>query len=101
MKLANAPIEKICIENPVGVLSTKWRKPDQIVQPWMFGHEESKKTCLWLKNLPLLEPTKVMEVRNRNLTPSGNNKVGEQKNRWKIRSKTYQGLADAMAAQWG
>ena len=103
MALANANIPKICIENPVGIMSTLWRKPSQIVQPWMFGHPESKATCLWLKGIPLLIPTKnvkaEMELLPRNkqmrmhyLPPSPN--------RWKIRSETYQGIADAMAERW-
>lgn len=99
--LMEAPIEKICIENPVSVISTKIRKPDQIIQPWMFGHEESKKTCLWLKNLPKLRETRIMEIRNRNLTPSGQNKLGPSPDRWKERSRTYTGIAEAMAEQWG
>jgi hypothetical protein len=94
--LANAPIPRIAIENPIGKLSSVWRKPDQIVQPWMFGHGETKSTCLWLKNLPLLQPTKIVEGREPKvhwLSPS--------KDRWKLRSITYQGIADAMAEQWG
>jgi len=100
-KLLDAPIPKICLENPVSIISTKIRKPNQIIQPWMFGHEESKKTCLWLKDLPLLVPTQIMVVRNKNLTPSGQNKLGPSPDRWKLRSKTYQGIADAMANTWG
>jgi hypothetical protein len=100
-KLLDAPIPKIALENPVSVISSKIRKPDQIIQPWMFGHEESKKTCLWLKNLPKLVPTKIMEIRNRNLTPSGQNKLTPSPTRWMDRSRTYQGIADAMAEQWG
>jgi len=99
--LMNAPIPKICIENPVSVISTRIRKPDQIIQPWMFGHEETKTTCLWLKNLPKLQPTKIMQIRNRNLTPSGRNKIAPSPDRWKIRSRTYLGVAEAMAIQWG
>ncbi len=99
--LVFADIPKICVENPVSIMSTIHRKPDQIIQPWMFGHEESKKTCLWLKELPKLVPTKIMEVRNRNLTPSGQNKLGPSPTRWMDRSRTYQGIADAMAEQWG
>lgn len=99
--LLDAPIPRIALENPVGIISTRIRKPDQIIQPWQFGHEETKKTCLWLKNLPLLVPTKVMEVRNRNLTPSGQNKLGPSPTRWMERSRTYQGIAEAMAEQWG
>ena len=96
-----SPIPKICIENPVGIISTKIRKPDQIIQPYEYGHEETKKTCLWLKNLPKLTPTKIMERRNRNLTPSGQNKLAPGLTRWKERSRTYLGIAEAMANQWG
>lgn len=99
--LMDADIPKICIENPISVISTKIRKPDQIIQPWMFGHTESKATCTWLKNLSLLVPTQVMSVRNSNLTPSGQNKHGPSPDRWKIRSRTYTGIATAMAEQWG
>ena len=104
-QLMNAPIERIAIENPVSVISTRVRKPDQIVQPWWFGHDASKKTCLWLKNLPLLASTKMLpgdaKTRRSNQTASGQNKLPPSKDRWKIRSATYQGIADAMAAQWG
>ena len=100
-KLLFAPIDKICLENPVSVISSKIRRPDQIIQPWQFGHEETKTTCLWLKNLPKLVPTNIMETRNKNLTPSGQNKIGPSKDRWKIRSRTYLGIAKAMASQWG
>lgn len=96
MLLAKASIPRIAIENPVCVMSTLWRKPDQVVQPWQFGHGETKATCLWLKNLPLLQPTKIVtgrEARIHNMSPGPD--------RWKERSKTYQGIADAMAAQWG
>ena len=99
--LLNAPIDKICLENPVSIISTRIRKPDQIIQPWQFGHEETKTTCLWLKNLPPLMSTQEMEVRNRNLTPSGQNKLGPSPDRWKERSRTYPGIASAMASQWG
>jgi site-specific DNA-cytosine methylase len=103
--LLTAPIPRIALENPVGIISTRIRKPSQIIQPWMFGHPESKTTCLWLKNLPQLEPTKVLDVppdgRWANQTPSGQNKLGPSPDRWKIRSRTYQGIADAMAKQWG
>lgn len=94
-------VEKICIENPVSVISTKIRKPDQIIQPYEFGHEETKKTCLWLKNLSKLKPTKIMEIRNKNLTPSGQNKLGPSPTRSMDRSRTYLGIAEAMAEQWG
>lgn len=100
--LLGADIPKIVLENPVGCISTRIRKPDQIIQPWMFGEDASKKTCLWLKGLPKLEPTKII-IRERydNQTPSGQNKLGPSKDRWKLRSVTYQGIADAMAEQWG
>jgi len=100
--LWNAPIDKICIENPVGVLSTRSKlgKATQYIQPWQFGHPETKKTGLWLKNLPLLKETKIEEERNKNLTPSGQNKLGPSEDRWKLRSLTYQGIATAMSEQW-
>lgn len=96
MKLANAPIDKICIENPVCIMSSRWRKPDQTIQPWMFGHGEVKKTCFWLKNLPKLNPTDIVEGREARV-----HLMPESKKRWKERSRTYQGIADAMADQWG
>lgn len=102
--LLDAPIKMIALENPVGIISSKIRKPDQIIQPWMFGHPEAKKTCLWLKGLPLLKPTNILSLPEKgywdNQTPSGQNKLGPSPDRWKIRSKTYQGIADAMANQW-
>jgi len=99
--LLDAPIKKIALENPVGVISTKIRKPDQIIQPWQFGHDASKRTCLWLKNLPLLAPTNIIiKERYANQTPSGQNKLGPSPDRSKLRSITYQGIADAMAEQW-
>jgi hypothetical protein len=106
--LMDAPIPKIAIENPISVISSRIRKPDQTVNPYEFGHDASKKTCLWLKNLPLLKPTQVIEpriVNGRkrwgNQTDSGQNKLPPSDDRWKIRSETYQGIADAMAHQWG
>lgn len=100
--LMDAPIHKICIENPIGCISTKIRKPDQKIQPWQFGHDASKNTCLWLKNLPPLIPTDVIKKeRYANQTPSGQNNLGPSKDRWKIRSETYLGIAEAMATQWG
>ncbi len=103
--LMGSGIPRICVENPVSVISTKIRKPDQIIQPYQFGHPESKKTCLWLTNLPQLYPTKTLTIgpgqRWQNQTPSGQNKLGPSADRWKLRSKTYQGIADAMADQWG
>jgi hypothetical protein len=94
--LMDAPIPKIAIENPISRISTAIRKPDQIIQPWQFGHGETKATCLWLKGLPKLTPTSVVagrEARVHRMPPSPD--------RWKERSRTYQGIADAMAAQWG
>lgn len=84
------------VENPIGKLSTAWRKPDQIIQPWMFGHGETKATCLWLRNLPKLEPTDINPLRFNRV-----HEKGESKDRWKARSRTYQGIADAMVQQWG
>ena len=94
--LLDAPIKHIALENPVSIISSKIRKPDQIIQPWQFGHGETKKTCLWLKNLPKLKPTKVVDGREQRIW-----KLPPSKDRWKIRSKTFQGIADAMAEQWG
>lgn len=101
MAMVNAPIERIAIENPIGIMSTKYRKPDQIIQPWQFGEDASKATCLWLKNLPLLIPTNIiLKERYKNQTPSGQNNLPPSHDRWKKRSKTYLGIADAMADQW-
>lgn len=104
-QLLDAPIERIALENPVSVISTYIRKPDQIIQPWMFGHEASKKTCLWLKNLPHLEATNVVNKGERHVTKSGKSlpawyNLPPSPDRWKIRSTTFQGIADAMAYQW-
>lgn len=100
--LMDAPIPRICIENPVSIISTRIRTPDQIVQPWMFGHDASKKTCLWLKNLPKLTPTNIItKGRYANQTASGQNKLGPSPTRAHERSRTYSGLAEAMATQWG
>jgi hypothetical protein len=102
LALANAPIDKIAIENPVGIMSTIYRKPDCIIQPWMFGDDASKKTCLWLKNLPVLFPTHSSWKKiYSNQTPSGQNKLGPSPERARLRSKTYQGIANAFASQWG
>lgn len=108
LELANANIPRIAIENPIGVLSTRWRKPDQIIQPYQFGHDASKATCLWLKNLPVLAATEYVEPRIvdgkkrwSNQTDSGQNKLGPSPDRWKMRSITYAGIANAMAQQWG
>jgi hypothetical protein len=129
--LMDAPIHRIAIENPVSCISSRIRKPDQIVQPWWFGDDASKKTCFWLKNLPELKGTSVVNPRYScscgqvfdyslgkhgcpnclgegkvreiwaNQTPSGQNKLGPSADRWKLRSVTYQGIANAMAEQWG
>lgn len=98
-------VPKIALENPVGVISSTIRPPDQIIQPWMFGHPESKKTCLWLKGLPLLVPTDVLTKPPgghwQNQTPSGQNKLGPSPTRARERARTYAGVAWAMATQWG
>lgn len=96
LSLAKVDIPRIAIENPVGIISSLWRTPDQIVQPWMFGHGETKATCLWLKNLPHLVPTNIVDGRAARI-----HRMPPSENRWKERSKTYSGLADAMAHQWG
>jgi hypothetical protein len=111
MALANAPIPKIAIENPIGVMSSRYRKPNQIIQPWQYGHETTKATCLWLKGLPNLVPTNVVSKGEVVISKSGN-----RMSRWyyetsklplkggiraKARSVTFQGIADAMADQWG
>lgn len=95
MALANAPIKRKAIENPVCIMSTHWRKPDQIIQPWMFGHGETKATCLWLENLPALNPTNIVEGREARI-----HRLPPTADRWKIRSTTYRGIAAAMADQW-
>ena len=126
-QLMNAPIPRKCIENPVSIISTRIRKPDQVIQPYQFGHDASKATCLWLENLPKLVPTGFVEprlvccgktvtdkyscpncngeskikMRWANQTDSGQNKLPPSKDRWKIRSETYLGIAQAMAEQWG
>lgn len=128
--LLDAPCQRVAVENPVSVISSRIRRPDQIVQPWMFGHDASKATCLWLRGLPKLVPTDVVEPRLvccgvelppgvgkrgcancngdkearprwGNQTASGQNRLGPSPDRWKIRSATYEGIAAAMAAQWG
>ena len=94
--LLRAPIKHIALENPVSVISSKIRKPDQIIQPWQFGHGETKATCLWLKGLPKLTPTNIVEGRSDRI-----HKMPPGPNRWKERSRTYAGIATAMAEQWG
>ena len=96
LALARAPIPRIAIENPVCIMSSVWRKPDQTIQPWQYGHGETKATCLWLKNLPHLVPTNIVSGRDARI-----HKMPPSENRWKLRSQTYQGIADAMADQWG
>lgn len=94
--LLNANIPKIALENPISIISSRIRKPDQIIQPWQFGHGETKATCLWLKNLPKLAPTNIVDGRSDRI-----HKMPPSPDRWKLRSTTYQGIADAMAEQWG
>ena len=94
--LMAAPIERIAIENPVSIISSKIRKPDQIIQPWQFGHGETKATCLWLKNLPKITPTNIVEGRDNRI-----HRMPPSPDRWKLRSTTYAGIAQAMAEQWG
>jgi hypothetical protein len=104
----DAPVPRIAIENPVGCISTRIRKPDQIINPWQFGHEANKPTCLWLKNLPLLVPTKIVgkgefyiKANGQRLSKWSHCISGSNKNRWKNAARTFQGIADAMADQWG
>jgi hypothetical protein len=94
--LAKADIPRIAIENPVSVLSSLWRRPDQTIQPWQYGHGETKATCLWLKGLPLLRPTDIVEGRDNRI-----HRLPPSEDRWKLRSATYAGIAAAMADQWG
>ena len=94
--LLEADIPKIALENPISIISSKIRKPDQIIQPWQFGHGETKATCLWLKGLPKLVPTNIVDGREQRI-----HKMPPSPTRWKERSRTYQGIADAMAQQWG
>ncbi len=94
--LMGAPIKRIALENPISIISSRIRKPDQIIQPWQFGHGETKATCLWLKNLPLLKPTNIVEGREARI-----HKMPPSPDRWKERSRTFLGIAEAMAEQWG
>ena len=94
--LLDAPIPMIALENPISIISSRIRKPDQIIQPWQFGHGETKATCLWLKGLPKLVPTNIVEGREQRV-----HRMSPGPNRWKERSRTFQGIADAMADQWG
>ena len=95
MKLYNCNIPKIAIENPIGTMSSRFRKPDQVLQPWMFGHGETKATCLWLKDLPKLKPTDIVDGREQRI-----HLLPKTSDRWKLRSVTYHGIASAMATQW-
>jgi hypothetical protein len=94
--LLDAPVHRIALENPVSVISSRIRKPDQIIQPWQFGHGVVKTTCLWLRNLPVLRPTDVVDGRHPEV-----HRMPPSPTRWKDRSRTYQGIAEAMADQWG
>ena len=94
--LLDAPIPRIALENPISIVSSRIRKPDQIIQPWQYGHGETKATCLWLKDLPKLTPTNIVEGREARV-----HKMPPSPDRWKERSRTYKGIAAAMAAQWG
>lgn len=96
LALARAPIPRIAIENPVCIMSSVWRKPDQTIQPWMFGHGETKATCLWLKGLPHLVPTNIVSGRHPRV-----HLMPPSEDRWKERSRTYEGIAEAMGEQWG
>jgi site-specific DNA-cytosine methylase len=94
--LMHAPIDRIAVENPVSIISSRIRRPDQVIQPWMFGHGETKATCLWLKNLYPLTPTDVVSGREARI-----HKLPPGPDRWRERSRTYEGIAEAMASQWG
>lgn len=95
-RILEAPVERIALENPISIISSRIRKPNQIVQPWQFGHGETKATCLWLKGLPLLKPTNIVDGREARI-----HKMPPSADRWKLRSVTYAGIAEAMAEQWG
>ena len=109
MEFANADCQKIAIENPIGVMSSEWRKPNQIINPWQFGDAFEKKTCLWLKGLPELKPTNIVEIPPRKKFDSGKSMPSWYAEAWhlpkeeraKLRSKTFPGIAKAMAEQWG
>jgi hypothetical protein len=96
LEMANSAIPRTCLENPVSIMSSIYRKPDQIIQPWQYGHGETKATCLWLKNLPPLTPTNIVDGRDPRVWA-----MFPSPDRWQLRSRTYQGIADAMAEQWG
>jgi site-specific DNA-cytosine methylase len=96
LRFVDAPCEMVAIENPIGIMSTVYRKPDQIIQPWQFGHGEQKSTCLWLRGLPKLKPTRIMSGREHRIW-----RLPPSENRSRLRSRTFPGIADAMAEQWG
>ena len=96
MAMVNAPARMVAVENPISIMSSRYRKPDQIIQPWQFGHGEVKATCLWLKGLPKLRPTNIVDGRTARV-----HREPPSPSRWKNRSRTLQGVADAMATQWG
>jgi hypothetical protein len=104
--MINAPCERIAVENPIGIMSTRFRKPDQIIQPWQFGHPETKSTCLWLRGLPKLVPTNIVQpvfemAGGKRYSPTHFNRKGiKGEERSRLRSRTYQGIAEAMASQW-
>lgn len=106
LAVANAPIPRVAVENPVGIMSRVFRRPDQIIQPWQFGHEATKTTCLWLRGLPPLVPTCIVGKGERHVTKSGRSlpawyNLPPSEDRWKVRSATWLGVAEAMADQWG
>ena len=96
MQFTRTEIPMVAIENPVSIMSTLYRKPDQVIQPWQHGHGETKATCLWLKNLPPLKPTNIVEGRENRI-----HRMPPSEDRGKLRSITYEGIANAMADQWG
>ena len=96
LEMIYAPAPMIAVENPIGIMSTQYRKPDQIIQPWQYGHGETKATCLWLKGLPKLQPTDIVDGREQRI-----HRLPPSKDRWKIRSTTFRGIGEAMAEQWG
>lgn len=103
LELYNVPIARVAVENPVGVMNVRFRKPDQTIQPWQYGHDYSKRTCLWLRGLPQLQPTKIVEL-TYTTTPNGKRFTRgwyEMPRTSRARSVTFQGIADAMADQWG
>ncbi len=101
MRLYNAPVGKVAVENPIGVVSSMFRKPDQVLQPYQFGHPERKATCLWLRGLPKLTPTNIVPLPEKRSEAHKMHYLPPSPDRWKLRSVTYQGIAQAMADQWG